>query len=401
MKTILVLFFHVVLFAAFTQNFTEGEKVFIEWQGQWYLGKIEQVEGDEFVISYDGYDASWNERVGISRLKPYVVEQSSATNHVDETVQYPISYLDVENIWDLALSPDGNFVLAASAYGKLKILDVSSMSVVQEITLTNGTPILTASWSHDGKFIATGFSDGNAVVYAQTDGEEFVEYATLEGYASIFEVRFNPVKLELAVFGSPKSDYRLVRVDIWDIRTKKMKAGMMNGSKRPTVVTAICYSPDGNFLAIGHSLDKRGIEIHDSTGRMVKSLKSDNEITCLDYSPDGKKLASGTTDLKVNVWDISTGIKKWCKPWRESGSNYVYGVSFSPDGKTLAVCGAGSGSAVRLYDVFDGTVKDELGTNTFGNAVEISNDNAFVYCAFSTFSDLSKVPVVTKYKISQ
>lgn len=47
-----------------------GARVMILWGSSWYLGKIERVvTRDSAVISYDGWDASWNETVDRSRLR--------------------------------------------------------------------------------------------------------------------------------------------------------------------------------------------------------------------------------------------------------------------------------------------------------------------------------------------
>lgn len=59
-----------------------GDKVQIEWSGSWYDGEILKVDGDEYYITYDGWDDSWDEWVTIDRLKGYG-KQSSAPAQKD------------------------------------------------------------------------------------------------------------------------------------------------------------------------------------------------------------------------------------------------------------------------------------------------------------------------------
>lgn len=50
-------------------GFKKDEKVSILWKEKWYPGKILEVKGDKYKVSYDGFGAEWNEEVGLERLK--------------------------------------------------------------------------------------------------------------------------------------------------------------------------------------------------------------------------------------------------------------------------------------------------------------------------------------------
>lgn len=51
-------------------SYTKGELVEIHWGSKWWEGSIVAVQGkDSYLISYDGWNASWNEVVGPERLR--------------------------------------------------------------------------------------------------------------------------------------------------------------------------------------------------------------------------------------------------------------------------------------------------------------------------------------------
>lgn len=52
-------------------SFKAGDKVEVEWHGTWYKAQVLAVVGkDQWKIHYDGYESSWDEVVGPSRIKP-------------------------------------------------------------------------------------------------------------------------------------------------------------------------------------------------------------------------------------------------------------------------------------------------------------------------------------------
>ncbi len=407
MKYLFILLTFIICQSTFSQSFKKGDAVQVLWKEKWYPGKIEEVKGDKFLISYDGYDASWNETVAAERLKVGTVNNTvlttnNSSDNTSSTNKTYWSFKSVESIYDLALSPDGKYVLAASSYGNMKILNAADLTLVSEIKLTDGPPIFSASWSHDGNYIATGYSDGNALVYVRTEGMQFTIFDTLEGYASIADVRFNPKKLELLVSGAPIKDYTLAKVDVWDIKAKKIKVKIIDVDTWGTSPTSITYSDDGTKIGISYAYDRKGIEVFDSTGKIINKIKHTVEVDCLDFSPDGGMIVSGGIDKSVTLWNLTTNKAVWSKPWYPSASDYVHSVDFSPDGLIIAACGRGSGAPVKIYSFESGAVKHELGTtNPVGNSVLFSSDSKYVYVALTTYGDISKVPVISKYQVPE
>lgn len=55
-----------------------GEKIQINSSGSWYDGKILKVEGAKYFVTYDGWSDSWDEWVGIERIRGFQREVAPA-----------------------------------------------------------------------------------------------------------------------------------------------------------------------------------------------------------------------------------------------------------------------------------------------------------------------------------
>ena len=121
---------------------------------------------------------------------------------------------------------------------------------------------------------------------------------------------------------------------------------------RAPVIPSIDYSPDGKLLAVAgfhevllHNADGSGL-----VGRLVGLAE---RIEKVKFSPDGKKLAvSGGLPARVGevqVWDVATKKLLMSTPLTY---DTLYGASWSPDGKSIAV-GCGDNS-VRVIDAETG-----------------------------------------------
>ena len=50
-------------------NFAAGQQVKVEWNGDWWDALIREIRGKKYLIHYIGFDSSWDEWVGDSRIK--------------------------------------------------------------------------------------------------------------------------------------------------------------------------------------------------------------------------------------------------------------------------------------------------------------------------------------------
>jgi len=132
-------------------------------------------------------------------------------------------------------------------------------------------------------------------------------------------------------------------VTLWDVASRQVKIGLPDGDGFRNVV----FSPDGTLLAnSGKGKDVRLSEV--ATGKTIRSI-SDATGSDVSFSPDGKTIAVADADgtRSLRLWDVATGNSRAAFDRTEDFVNTS--ALFSPDGKTLASWGLGN--VIQLWDV--------------------------------------------------
>ncbi|MCI0458773.1 MAG: protein kinase [Gemmataceae bacterium] len=251
-----------------------------------------------------------------------------------------------DEVWAVALSPDGQTLVTGGADGRARRWDVATGRLLGQPMQTPGW-VWSVAYSPDGKNLATAGgnwkSDGND----SGCGVQLWDAATgapigppLPHTKAVWSVAFSPNGRVLASAGNWSS------VRLWDVASGQRLVTLEHSTPE---VKSVAFSSDGRLLASGNH--DRTVCVWDAaTGRRLHTLRGHTaEVRGVAFHPDSRRLASCSWDSTVRFWDAGTG-QAVGQPLAHPHS--VDALAFSPDGASL-VTGCWDGSA-RLWDVATG-----------------------------------------------
>jgi WD40 repeat protein len=158
------------------------------------------------------------------------------------------------------------------------------------------------------------------LIWDRKTGKEVRRFAVPECRASVFAPGAKSLVL------TTDEDIRL-----WDVAAAK-EVWKIKAPPGTTDYARSAFSHDGTKLAVA---GKKGVLIHDSARGKTLATLDVPEARGLSFSPDGRLLAVAANNRPIQLWDVARGkpvrdIKTKDDPWYQSG------LAFAPDGKTLA-----------------------------------------------------------------
>ncbi len=199
--------------------------------------------------------------------------------------------------------------------------------------------------SPDGRFVASGSSDGTVKLWHTATG---LEVRTIEHGHWVAAVAFSPDGLHVASGGF---DFT---VRLWEVAT----GTQVRQLDADELIQSVAYSPDGRHLVAGMS--EGVIKLwHVATGAEVRQFTGHSIwVRSVAYSSDGKYVASGAEDRTVRIWEAETGAE--ARKFRRFYSGLT-AVAFSPDGKRVASAAQHPDYSIRRRDVATGAELESIG----------------------------------------
>ena len=319
----------------------------------------------------------------------------------------------------LAYSPNGRFLISGGDDGVVSVWDAQTGQARRKLT-GPWDRMLSLAVSNDGQFLAGGTREGKVLLWRLFESDQ----PTI-----LLDEQHYPMLVAFAHDGKTLvSTGRTPSIHAWSVATGK-EIRQWNGHE--SRIVALAVSPDGKTLATT-SYDRQIILWDIDTGKSTHRFSTPNAAvpSALAFSADNKKLAisSYSGGLRVTLWNCETktfepdlpasdlvyggpivfssdgdlliyaggtylrtdeGLHRY-QSWFhvvdlaqqkivrriEGPGHEIRALVLSPDNKTLAA--SGSGSAVGLWNVADGTAQLDRGHRGPIAAVAISLDGGKV-----------------------
>lgn len=343
----------------------------------WDISAVKQVEKLKFEDKKSQNITQWNlpegasARLGKGKIKDIAYSHERRELAVATTIGTWIYDVNtgkertlftgpISSVEQILYSPDSR-ILAGRNSREIYSLDAVTGKYLHTISLnssTTGSGRRTFVYSRDGDTLASWGQGGSVQLWNAETGQNI---HTIEGQYNNYCFAFSPDGSTIAysIRAMPEISNK---VHLWDVTSSKYKK-TLTGHKY--LIESIIYAPDGKTIASMSPQDgrppgstKTDILLWDAeTGNLKhtltydKSLTHDNYVRLITYSPDGKTLAVAADsqiflwDSQIFLWDVVSGKLK------HKLLGYAPFV-FSPDGKTIAV--SGYLSPISLWNAVSG-----------------------------------------------
>lgn len=260
-------------------------------------------------------------------------------------------------ITSLCFSPDGQYIAAASSYDGIILWDLFGNKIEQ---IGEGISFTNITFSPDGKFIGTGSSDCTDHLWDLV-GNQLMQFFV--GHSlSVIDFKFNSTGHFIATCSEHGT------ATLWDLFGREVKTFIEPRS----FVSAISFSPDENYLAIGLG-DGRIILWGFDFKPPIEFKGHQNEVLDITSCRDGNYFISAGQDDTICLWENAP--KNYLVKF-PAYQNVIAGISFNPDSKQIAT--ASLEGTVILWD-FAGNQLAQLQYNDKKlTSLSFSNDGQYI-----------------------
>lgn len=239
-------------------------------------------------------------------------------------------------IEEIAVSPSGRWVVAATISG-VSVYQTGAPDAAQHY-LRNQT-VRSVAVSPDGEEIVAGLENGEVVILSISSGEILHRLPAHEG--GVFAVAYAPDGSLIASGGADGV------IKLWDAEDGSPMNNIIAHTGR---VNDIAFSPDSLSLASG-SID-RTVKISTIEGNITAMYYTQNgAITSVAFSNDGRRLASGSAEFPDYTTFIRNLTDEEALPIVINNDNIVRSIAFSHDDRQIAIGGDDYG--VDIWELFD------------------------------------------------
>ena len=235
-------------------------------------------------------------------------------------------------ITQLAWSPDGRKLSAASVSGQVGVWNVDSGQSFLALEKAHPDGCDALAWRPDGLAFATAGRDGHWRLWNAEDGKLLVEHDSGALWPEHTAWSPQPPEGKKALLALSAGN----KVSLWD----ETGAPVGEPISFPRPVAELLWNARGQLL-IGYST---GISLRDpATGEEVKGFPSRDPVLSLALSPSGRWLMAGNQDCSVHVWNTESRAEMHMRGYAAK----VRQLAWHRGSRWLAT---GGGEAVSVWD---------------------------------------------------
>ena len=232
-------------------------------------------------------------------------------------------------------SPDGKHIVSTSDDKTIRIWDIEKRVQIEQPLAEYHNRVYSALYSPDGKYVVICVRDG-IIVWDVEKQKQVGE--TLRGWIGRSSLTFSPddkYVISLLVGNT---------VRLWDMKNDRQVGKPLVHDK---TVCSSSFSPDGKYI-VSTSYDHT-IRLWDVKNRnQVGYIRVDRDSPFFaSFSPDSRYVVYSSDDRHINIWDVKEG-KQFESP-QKGHTNSISTAFYSPDGRFIV--SASYDNTVRLWDV--------------------------------------------------
>jgi Tol biopolymer transport system component len=243
------------------------------------------------------------------------------------------------NIFAVAFSADGKFVASGGSDSQAIIWDVQTGNKVRSL-VGHGSTVWGVGFDPKGKYLYTSSWDGTARKWEISTGKDVQRFPPNNSFGSMYGLAVSPNGKHLLTASSDST------VRVWDTKTGN-QIHALTGHNGP--VYGVTFFADGKKALSAGSFDHKLIVWDLEKGKSIQTINNPGSSgRYVSVSPDGTKVVASGESV-IRMWDLRNGqeIRQF-----KGHNSIVYAVAFSPNGKRLA--SGGLDATLRYWDVNSG-----------------------------------------------
>jgi len=258
-----------------------------------------------------------------------------------------------DRILSIAFSADGNLMIAGGGtparFGEIQVWEPHEGTLLRTAEATSDT-VFGASLSPDASKVAVGCADNTVRAFETATGKELYKISTHENW--VLGTAFGIDSKRLVSVGRDRAA-KLIDASAGQFleNVNQMHGELAAVARHPTTDEIVIGGEDR--IPYIYTMDRpRNMKVGEDATLVRQLAAQDGPIFALDWSPDGKRVAVAGAGSTVNIYDADTGSPLASCKGHVAG---IYAVAFSPDSAHLAT--GGFDGQVRLYSTKDCTLE--------------------------------------------